>query len=155
MNFESIAIEFEGCTILIELDSQKYACRQMIFYENQLILNSCMHDCLAEGQVYKEELEGIVSNISSKEFKKKWSSSIHNFKANWEKTRINNVIGSQLQANFICPYYPYGDIFMLMNGSIGIMESNKKVYTWKDTNILVEVIGYDEIDMFVKIVVIE
>ena len=58
-----------------ELDDEGYAIRQIILDEHCQIHVSCLEDCLAEGPVNEEELEGSIENISKREFDMLWQDS--------------------------------------------------------------------------------
>lgn len=58
--------------IIMELDEDDYAVRQMIVDENNEYHYSCLEDCLAEGQVYEDEMDEKMIDLPSQVFETMW-----------------------------------------------------------------------------------
>lgn len=145
-----IHIEFDNIEYWIELDDEGYALRQVID-DNGNIEISCKTDCLAEGSIKLEDLEGVINIINFNNFEEKWNSIIKKFRYVWNEDKKKYYIGRYIQGK-IKYFYPQGVVLQIEN-SQGICYYNKKNRgdnniggIGKDINGVVT--GYDESNMW-------
>ncbi|MGM9535508.1 MAG: hypothetical protein ACI3VR_09655 [Intestinibacter sp.] len=142
-----ILILWENHEIWIEIDDEKYALRQICKEPNGDIEISCFDDCLAEGIIEEEDLEGQIIKVSKEDFEKQWKSLTKDYLDNWKKIKEKYFIGSQITGK--CKYfYPQGAIIECQDctalyDDIFKVDVNQEV---KGT-----VCGYDEDNMWIKI----
>jgi len=83
---------YENVEYWIEIDDTGNALRQIIIGNNDIQI-SCKTDCLAEGIIELEDLEGDIKLLDSNCFEKKWKSIINNFEASWGEQKSQYSIG--------------------------------------------------------------
>ena len=66
--------------IIMELDENNYAVRQIIVDENNECHYSCLEDCLAEGQVREDEMDEKVLDLPCQVFESMWEDFIAVYK---------------------------------------------------------------------------
>ena len=142
-----LLVDFENEHYWLEIGDEGYALRQLIIEADGQYHVSCLEDCLAEGIIDENELDGKVHPITQHEFEIKWSS------ATTEKRKLWNVfikkypIGKEVECKAKY-YYPQGWI-MDMGLLLGIYQGALNLHP--DTLLSGRVIGYDEVNMWVVI----
>lgn len=116
-----------------ELDNEGYAIRQIVLDEHSQIHISCLEDCLAEGPVNEEELEGSIETISKREFDILWQDALKKYNKLWEEIKKRYPIGVLVQGKYGYSY-PQGSI---IRGSDFIA-----IYKGKDLFCLHQVVQY-------------
>ena len=104
-----LLIKFEEEKYWYELDDEGYAIRQIILDEHGQMHVSCLEDCLAEGPVNEEDLEGSIINLSRQEFDILWQDTLKKYEKLWEDIKKRYSIGVSVQGEY-CYSYPQGDI---------------------------------------------
>lgn len=104
-----ILLEFKNQKIYIEIDEKQNAVRQLNIDENCQSLLSCREDCLAEGEINVEDMEGDIEYISSEIFEEKWSLEIMQYQLEWLQTKKKYSIGSKIVGQGLF-FYPQGII---------------------------------------------
>ena len=127
-----------------ELDDEGYAIRQIILDEHRQIHVSCLEDCLAEGPVNEEDLEGSIENLSKREFDILWQDALKKYEKLWEEIKKRYPIGVYVQGKYGYSY-PQGSI---IRGNDFIA-----IYKGKDPFRLHQVVqyrvkSYDDINMW-------
>lgn len=87
-----------------ELDEEGYANRQIVLDEQCQIHLSCLEDCLAEGPVNEEDIDGIIINISKSEFDILWQNTLKKYEKLWEKVKKRYPIGTYVQGEYSYSY---------------------------------------------------
>lgn len=136
----------------IEVTDDNIAIRQLVKEVGNVIRISCIEDCLAEGIVDVEELEGEILEISMEEFEKVWNTETKPYRNLWEiqkeKYEIGNIVEGKIKY-----FYPQG-IIMQIGEVKGIYVDNKENNTYRkyplDT-IKGIVKGYDDKNMWIII----
>lgn len=147
-------INFEEEQYWIEVADDNIATRQIIKEADDIIRISCIEDCLAEGVINIEDLEGEIIKISSEEFEDKWKAEIKAYYKNWEFQKVKYPIGKIVEGE-IKYFYPQG-IIMQIGETKGIYqdkeskESNEYIKYPLNT-IKGKVKGYDEKNMWLII----
>ena len=100
-----ILLFFNNQKMYIELDKQQNAVRQINIDENCQSQLSCRNDCLAEGEIYEEDMDGDFEYISSEIFEEKWSLEIRPYQLEWIQTKYS--IGSKIVGRSLF-FYPQG-----------------------------------------------
>ena len=104
-----LLICFENEQYWLEITEQLIATRQVIIDENLGIHVSCREDCLAEGKIITDELEGTYKEISKEEFESQWILAIKPYYDEWLSIKQKYPIGANVKG--ICKYfYPQGTI---------------------------------------------
>lgn len=92
-----------------ELDEEGYASRQINVDEDGQIHVSCLEDCLAEGLINEDDLEGYVIHLSKQEFENLWQTTLKKYEVVWKDIKKKYPIGIFVQGK--CSYsYPQGSI---------------------------------------------
>ena len=92
-----------------ELDDAGYANRQIVLDENCQIHVSCLEDCLAEGPINEEDIDGSITNLSKSEFDILWQNTLKKYEKLWEKIKKSYPIGVYVQGQYSYSY-PQGSI---------------------------------------------
>lgn len=104
-----LLICFENEQYWLEITEQLIAMRQIIIDENLEIHISSREDCLAEGKIIIDELEGTYKEISKEEFDNQWRLAIKPYYDKWLSVKQKYPIGTNVEG--ICKYfYPQGTI---------------------------------------------
>lgn len=137
-----ILLESDDEKYWLELDDEGYAMRQIISDGNHEMHISCMEDCLAEGVIDVENLDGIYSNLSESEFSNVWHSVLDCYKREWNEIKSKYLVGDYVQGT--CRYfYPQGAIIVgedykaIYKGIKDIMINQSfsaKIVTYDDSN---------------------
>lgn len=141
-----IFTEFESEQFWIEVDNDGYALRQIIIDDNKAQV-SCMEDCLAEGIIDENELDGNTILITQHEFDNKWNMVTIEQRNRWNILKKQYSIGNEVECK-VKYYYPQG--WILNVGELhGVCECNFEL----SPNQLIrgKVIGYDETNMWLII----
>lgn len=102
-----LLICFENEQFWLEITEQLIAMRQVIIDENLEIHVSSREDCLAEGKIITDELEGTYKEISKEEFESRWISAIKPYYNEWLSIKQRYPIGTNVEGT--CKYfYPQG-----------------------------------------------
>lgn len=139
---------FEGEEYWIELDNEGYALRQMIIGNNATQI-SCLTDCLAEGVVLLEELDGDIKIIEQEVFESRWRNSLKDMKVKWELKKKEYTIGKQVIGK-LKYYYPQGAIIQL-NEIQGVCSDDIPSGLIISTELQCTVTGYDEINLWITL----
>ena len=141
---------FENYKYFIEVNNNGIPFRQLAI-DNGIIQISCKEDCLAEGTIYIEDLDGIVTYIDKEEFENIWNEEIEKHLNNWEIQKQENHVGKNI-IGYIKYFYPQGAIIEINNSK------TKAIYHLKNDNFFSKlcigdklsgvVICYDEINMW-------
>lgn len=92
-----------------ELDDEGYAYRQIVLDEQGKIHVSCLEDCLAEGPVNEEELDGSINILLKTEFDILWQNTLEQYEKLWEEIKKRYPLGVWMQGEYIYAY-PQGYI---------------------------------------------
>lgn len=104
-----LLICFENEQYWLEITEKMIAKRQVIVDENLEIHISCREDCLAEGKIITDELEGICEEISKEEFERQWILAKKPYYDEWLSVKQKYPIGTNVEG--VCKYfYPQGTI---------------------------------------------
>lgn len=135
-----LLIYFENEEFWLEIDEQLFAMRQVIVDEDLKIHISCREDCLAEGMIYIDELDGSYKEIEKDEFERKWLSALKPYYEEWFKIKQRYSIGQKIEG---CGryFYPQG---MIMKGEdyVAVYKGSKKVLI--NETLIAQVKEYDE-----------
>lgn len=137
-------IRFQEEKYWLELDEGNYALRQIILDNNSKLHISCFEDCLVEGIVDENDLEGICKKISKDEFISVWNSVIEPHMKKWIETKARYPVGYSISG--ICKYfYPQGAIIKGKD-YVAIYKGTKNITI--NESVLAQVKGYDEDNMW-------
>lgn len=142
-----LLIEFEEEEYWIEVGTDGYALRQIIVDKDKNVHVSCLEDCLAEGIIDENELDGTIKFITQHDFNTNWKKVTQNKRKLWESQKMKYPIGERIQ--FKVEYlYPQGWV-LKAEDLIGIYggEFNLSFGQLVTGN----VIGYDNINMWLRI----
>jgi ribosomal protein S1 len=117
-------IDFEEEQYWIEVSDSNIALRQLVKEEGNVIRISCIEDCLAEGVIDIEELEGKILEISMEEFEKVWSNETKPYRNLWEVQKEIYQIGNIVEGE-IKYFYPQG-VIMQIGEAKGIYVNKKE-----------------------------
>lgn len=84
---------FDNEKYWFEIDDENFACRQIILDENGIYHISCIEDCLAEGQVVIENLDGKIFDLAKSEFEKVWQFVLEDYRTYWEEIKEKYPVG--------------------------------------------------------------
>ncbi|MCL1989276.1 MAG: hypothetical protein FWG67_00130 [Defluviitaleaceae bacterium] len=139
---------FEDFEYLIEIDDQHIPLRQISLEDGNVEI-SCRFDCLAEGKVFIEDLDGFVEYIDKNIFENRWKLEANKYLDEWRLEKESNHLGNSV-TGVIKYFYPQGiiiqtesvqAIFPVRNHeSINQIHSGSKI-----TGV---VAGYDETNMW-------
>ena len=141
-----IYIMCEGTEYWIELDNDNQALRQIID-DNGDIEISCKTDCLAEGAVLLDELDGNIEIIEKEVFETKWKDSLLDMRKEWEQKKGEYRVGSPVIGNFKY-FYPQGAVIQL-EGIQGICTDKLPSSLVVGTQLQCIVTGYDEVNFWI------
>lgn len=141
-----IKIEFEDSIFWIEIDKEGYATRQIVQNHEDIEI-SCKNDCLAEGIINVEELEGKKVILSEQEFNDKWDEIITPFIANWKDIKKQYPVGKSI-LGIAMFNYPSGWVIKI-NNDLGLYYGSKELKFGQE--LFGEITGYDEKNMWVLI----
>lgn len=150
-----IYFQLEKEEFYIELDNENYALRQIIIpYDNKTLI-SCRNDCLAEGQIDLDNLEGKISYIAKETFEKAWSVHTSPYRKIWNKEKKVYPIGNYIEG-IIKYFYPHGIIFDIGNlqgcADYRVTQNNSPADSLNINHIISGVVsGYDEDNMWLLI----
>lgn len=142
-----LLIIFEGEQYWIEISDEGYALRQINIDANRNVQVSCIEDCLAEGYIDEDELEGTIRIISQLEFEIKWEEATLEIRKRWNNEKDNYKIGKKVKckAKYL---YPQGWILKI-DQLQGICNSEFEMSY--NQQIEGKVSGYDEVNMWLLI----
>ena len=138
-------IIFEDEEFWIELDDDGYADRQMIISNTETLI-SCFTDCLAEGIVNLDELEGKIKSIDYQTFQDRWDKYLKPYRTDWELKKKILTVCTKIQGR-IKYFYPQGAVVELDNGQ-GICLAGLPENILIGTLIEWVIAGYDEENMW-------
>ncbi|ALC89079.1 hypothetical protein AM500_04180 [Bacillus sp. FJAT-18017] len=142
-----LLIEYEGEEYWIEVGSDGFARRQIIVDNDKTIHLSCLEDCLAEGPIDENELDGNIRLITHQEFEENWNKATLKKRKIWEIQKRNYPIGEEVRLT-AAYHYPQGWI-LKAEDVMGICSGCDVGYgQW----VKGRVSGYDELNMWLKIV---
>lgn len=150
-----IYFQFEKEEFYIELDNEHCALRQIIIsYDNKPLI-SCRNDCLAEGQIDSDNLDGKISYISKDTFEKVWGLYTSPYRETWNKEKKFYPIGARVKGT-VRYFYPYGIIFDIGNlqgcADYRVTQNNSTADALNINHIITGVVsGYDEDNMWLLI----
>ncbi|MGB8454935.1 MAG: hypothetical protein WCD89_21730 [Anaerocolumna sp.] len=145
-------INFEEEQYWIEVSDDNIALRQLVKDVGKAIRISCIEDCLAEGVIDVENLEGEIHEISMEEFEKKWSIETKPYRNLWEiqkeKYQIGNIVEGEI--NY---FYPQGIIMQIgeVKGIYVDKKGNNEHSKYPLDTIKGIVKGYDDKNMWIVI----
>ena len=151
---EYILVNWEDTEYWIEIKCG-YAYRQIIIDSKNNVDISCKTDCLPEGIIKSEELEGKICNIDSETFERKWKSVCDEYSAIWEEDKRIYPCGTHIVGK-VKYFFPQGVIIQI-GTSLGVCdfkqskEINMHIALSSGDNIAGVVEGYDETNMWLKI----
>lgn len=143
MNY--LQFDFEGERFLIELSKEGYALRQIVI-SNKQIHQSCFEDCLAEGVIHSNELEGDVCWINEQLFNKQWEKYKKRYNKQWKNVKTSYPIGKTVQCTMLC-IYPQG-FFVDINNWKGVIKNTDTLSFMVEKRCDVYITGYDEQNMW-------
>lgn len=149
---EYIYGKFENEEFWLELDEEYGAIRQMILSKNKIQI-SFRDDCLAEGIVNIEELDGDFEIIAREKFEDKWNKISMKIKDDFEEAKLRYKVGEIVSGNILDKYNPFGIIISISENVQGQVERknlNSKGFD-EGKEITGEICGYDEYTMRIKI----
>lgn len=145
---------YENIEYWIEIDDTGNALRQIIIGNNDIQI-SCKTDCLAEGIIELEDLEGDIKLLDSNFFEKKWKSIINNFEASWIEQKNQYSIGQYVQGRI--KYFYHQGVILQIDKVQGICDYEEAKRRNENTILqpgqIVKgiVSGYDETNMWIKV----
>ena len=130
-----------------ELDDEGYANRQIVLDEHSQIHVSCLEDCLSEGPINEEDIDGSIISLSKQEFDILWQSTLKEHRKLWEGIKKRYPIGVYVQGRYSYSY-PQGAVIR-GNDFIAIYKGEEPFYL----NQLVEhrVKLYDDMNMWLVV----
>lgn len=139
-----LLIETEVEKLWIEIGIDGYTNRQIVIDELKKIHISCLEDCLAEGVIDENDLEGKITWLTKKEFESIWNLVINDYLPLWSQTKIKYFIGRHIRG--ICKYfYPQGAIIK-GEDYIAIYKGKEKLQL--NQYVQLKVIMYDDVNMW-------
>ncbi|WP_019636962.1 hypothetical protein [Paenibacillus fonticola] len=142
-----LLIEYEEEEYWIEVGSDGYALRQIIFDSDKTVHVSCLEDCLAEGPIDENEMDGTIKLITKHEFEENWNKATLKKRKLWGNQKMKYPIGKVVCFE-VAYYYPHGWV-LKVEDLIGIYsgECDLNYGQWVKGRVL----GYDEINMWLRI----
>ena len=130
-----------------ELDDDGYVYRQIVLDEHNQIHVSCLEDCLAEGPINEEDLDGIIINLTKQEFDTLWQSVLKKYRKQWEGIKKRYPVGACVQG--VNSYsYPQGTVIR-GNDFIAIYTGDEPFCLNKLVQYKVK--AYDDMDMWLVV----
>lgn len=121
--------------------------------EDHTVQISCLTDCLAEGDVLLEELDGKIKIIKQEIFESKWSESLKHMRKKWEQKKEEYTIGKRVVGK-IKYYYPQGAILQL-DEILGVCSDDIPSGLVINTELQCIVTGYDEINIWIILSIVD
>ncbi|MBG9795697.1 hypothetical protein ABD76_25835 [Paenibacillus dendritiformis] len=140
-------IEYEQEEYWIEVGTDGYALRQIIVDNDKNVHVSCLEDCLAEGSIDENELDGTINLITQHDFEDTWNKATLTKRKVWEGQKMKNPIGKEVRLK-VAYKYPQGWVLKSQD-LIGIYSGEYDLSY--GTLVKGRVSGYDEINMWLKI----
>lgn len=140
-------INFDNEKYWLEIGIEGKALRQIIIDNVGKVHVSCLEDCLAEGIINENELEGEISSINRNEFEDKWDIYTLEERKKWLSLKNNYSIGEKVECK-VKYSYPQGWIVDL-GQLLGVCKYDSKLLP----NEIIQgtIIGYDEVNMWIII----
>lgn len=135
-----LLINFENEKCWLEMNEQLIALRQVIIDENFHIHVSCREDCLAEGIVELDELDGTYKEILQDEFERIWISALRPYCEEWLEIKEKYTVGQKIEGVCKC-FYPQGAIIR-GEDYVAVYKGEKKVLF--NEYLVAHIVGYDE-----------
>lgn len=137
-------IAYENEEYWMELDEELYALRQVIIDSDSRMHVSCREDCLGEGAVIEDELDGVYREVEPEAFEETWSLAVKDYCSEWVKAKENYPIGCKVQ--IVCQYfYPQGAI-AAGDDFVAVYRGTEESPLRK--SLTAQVTGYDEVNMW-------
>lgn len=135
-----LLIDFDNEKYWLEMNEQLIALRQVIVDKASNIHVSCREDCLAEGIVQLDELDGTYKEILQDEFESMWVSALRPYCEEWLKIKEKYTVGRNVEG--ICKYfYPQGAI---IRGEDYVASYKGKKEILFNESLVAQIVGYDE-----------
>ena len=143
-----IMIDFEDEKFWIEIGEDNYAMRQIIRDNNNIYHLSCIEDCLGEGPIVEQDLDGDIKFITKYDFEGIWDNLKSEYGDKWKRIKLNKRIGSKITGTYKYSY-PQGYIFDIGDW-LGVVKdiSKKEMNFTTGDKIKGIIIGYDDINMW-------
>lgn len=142
-----LLIETEMEQFWVEIEISGYANRQIVIDEFKKIHISCLEDCLAEGIVDENNLEGKITHLTKKEFESVWNLVINDYLPIWSQIKTKYFVGTYI--NGIYKYfYPQGAIIK-GEDYIAVYKGEKTLQL--NQYVQLKVIMYDEANMWLVV----
>lgn len=133
-------IYFENEKYWLETNEQLIAQRQVVVDEDSNIHASCREDCLAEGIVEFNELDGTYKEILQDEFENMWTSALKPYCEKWLETKSKYLIGQKVEV--VCKFfYPQG-VIVMGEDYFAIYKGRRKILF--NESLVAQIVGYDE-----------
>ena len=133
--------------IIMELDEDDYAVRQMIVDENNEYHYSCLEDCLAEGQVYEDEMDEKMIDLPSQVFETMWDTVLKQYEKQWRKQIDKYPVGAHIQGILVYNY-PQGAIIK-GEDFIAVYKGDAPFIPHKE--VCYQVLSYDHCNMWLVV----
>lgn len=130
-----------------ELDDEGYANRQILLDEHCQIHLSCLEDCLAEGPINEEDIDGNIINLPKSEFDIIWQNALKKYGKLWEKVKRRYSIGTYVQGEYTYSY-PQGNIIK-GDDFIAIYKGDESFYLKQLVRYKVK--SYDDVNMWLVV----
>lgn len=130
-----------------ELDDEGYANRQILLDEHCQIHLSCLEDCLAEGLINEEDIDGNIINLPKSEFEIIWQNALKKYEKLWEKVKRRYSIGTYVQGEYTYSY-PQGNIIK-GDDFIAIYKGDESFYLKQLVRYKVK--SYDDVNMWLVV----
>ncbi|CVI70057.1 hypothetical protein NDGK_01748 [Clostridiales bacterium CHKCI001] len=139
-----LLVETEIEKFWIEIGIDGYANRQIVIDELKKIHISCLEDCLAEGVIDENDLEGKTTWLTKKDFDSIWNLVISDYLLIWSQIKIRYPIGKHIKG--ICKYfYPQGAIIKGKD-YIAVYKGKEKLQL--NQYVQLKVVRYDDVNMW-------
>lgn len=133
-------IYFENEKYWLETNEQLIALRQVVVDADSNIHASCREDCLAEGIVEFNELDGTYKEILQDEFQNMWTSALKPYCEKWLETKSKYLIGQKVEV--VCKFfYPQG-VIVMGEDYFAIYKGRRKILF--NESLVAQIVGYDE-----------
>ncbi len=140
-----ICVSYYQDKYYMELDEENTALREIILHDQLASFEiSCFDNCLAEGEVNIDQIEGDILKLSKEYFENLWQTYTLQYKSKWDKIKKSMTIGTILEMKQ-CYIYPQG-IILKQDYLTGLCE---KIDDFSLNRIAtVRIIGYDDLNMW-------
>lgn len=139
-------IEFEDDQFWIEADGDGIVFRQIIKSQTGLVQVSCFEDCLAEGFLNPQEMDGNVSEITDVQFEDQWVTQIREYDEKWRRQKSLYTIGKAVIVKVLY-HYPQGYIVEVGDALGCVKDINLSCNIGDEIHGLV--VEYDEQNMWI------